>query len=211
MGGKRWLIGCATSPFLRDALRARGHDAWTCDILPAEDDSPFHWQMDLFDCIRMFRPDRALIHPTCTFMANSSAKHLYAGCRKENGPNPQRWADLCAGANFARRVDDLEIEKFAWENPIMLAIAQALVGRPQDQIIHPYWFGEPFFKPTALWLRRFPPIVATDKLTPPKPGTDEHKSWSRVHRAPPGPNRWKDRSRSFPGMMEAIADQWGDL
>lgn len=207
----RWLVGCATSGFLREALRARGIDAWTCDLLPAEDDSPFHWQMDIFDCVRMFRPDRALIHPTCTFMANSGSKHLFIGGRKENGPDLARWAALVDGAEFARRIDDLNIEKFAWENPIIHGMAKALIGRGQDQITQPYFHGDPFFKSTALWLRGFPKLRDTNRLERPLPGTAEHKAWSAVHRAPPGPNRWKDRSRSFPGMMNAMADQWGAL
>ena len=144
-------------------------------------------------------------------MANSSAKHLYLGMKKENGPCPDRFAKLIDGADFARRVDDLDIEKFAWENPIMLSIAKALVGRGQDQITQPYFHGDPFFKSTALWLRKLPLLIDTNRLVPPLPGTDEQKAWSAVHRAPPGPNRWKDRSRSFPVMMRAMAEQWGDL
>lgn len=208
---KRWLIGMCTSGFLREALRAQGHDAWTCDILPAEDDSPFHWQMDVFRCVEMFRPDRALFHPVCQFMANSSAKHLYLGMKKENGPNPARWSKMYEAAEFAKRIDQLNVEKFAWENPVMLKVAQEAIGRRQDQITQPWHHGDPFFKGTALWLRRFPLLRDTNRLVPPKPGTDEHKAWSAVHRASPGPNRWKERSRSFPGMMHAMADQWGVL
>lgn len=167
--------------------------------------------MDIFECIRMFRPDRALIHPVCTFMANSGAKHLYCGGRKENGPDLERWAKMIEATGFAQRVDNLEIEKFAWENPIILKVAQALVGRPPDQITQPYFHGDPFFKSTALWLRGFPMLQDTNRLERPLPGTDEHKAWSAVHRARPGPTRWKERSRSFPGMMRAMADQWGDL
>lgn len=81
---------------------------------------------------------------------------------------------------------------------------------PRPQIVQPWWFGEPFFKATGFYLRGLPPLAPTHRLTPPKPGTDEHKRWSAVHRAPPGPDRWKFRSRTFAGVADACADQWGD-
>lgn len=77
------------------------------------------------------------------------------------------------------------------------------------QIVQPWWFGEPAFKGTGLYLRNLPPLEATERLTPPKPGSDEHKAWSRVHRLPPSPDRWKERSRFFPGIADAMAEQWG--
>lgn len=80
---------------------------------------------------------------------------------------------------------------------------------PRPQIVQPWWFGEPFFKATGFYLRGLAPLVATDRLTPPKAGTDAHKAWSAVHRAPPGPDRWKFRSRTFAGVAAACADQWG--
>jgi hypothetical protein len=80
---------------------------------------------------------------------------------------------------------------------------------PRPQIVQPWWFGEPQFKATGLYLRGLPPLVETRRLTPPAPGAPEHKAWSRVHRMPPGADRAKERSRFFPGIAEAMADQWG--
>ena len=82
---------------------------------------------------------------------------------------------------------------------------------PRPQIVQPWWFGEPFFKATGFYLRGLPELVPTNRLTPPKAGTDEHKAWSAVHRASPGPDRWKERSRTFTGIAEAMADQWSSF
>ena len=84
-------------------------------------------------------------------------------------------------------------------------------GWPRPQIVQPWWFGDPAFKGTGLYLRDLPPLSPTDRLDPPSPRTDAHKAWSAVHRAPPGPDRWKIRSRTFPGIAAAMARQWGDL
>ena len=80
---------------------------------------------------------------------------------------------------------------------------------PKPQIVQPWWFGEPYFKATGFYLRGLPPLVESDRLTPPKAGTEAHKRWSAVHRAPPGPDRWRLRSRTFDGIAQAAADQWG--
>jgi hypothetical protein len=98
----------------------------------------------------------------------------------------------------------------AVENPVMHKHARARIpGLCKPQTVQPWWFGDPAFKATGWYLRQLPPLEPTRKLTPPRPGTAEHKAWSAVHRAPPGPERWKFRSRSFPGMAEAAALQWG--
>ena len=80
---------------------------------------------------------------------------------------------------------------------------------PRPQIVQPWWFGDPAFKATGLYTRGLPQLVPTHRLTAPKPGTEAHKAWSAIHRAPPGPDRWKVRSKTFAGMAEAWADQWG--
>jgi hypothetical protein len=82
---------------------------------------------------------------------------------------------------------------------------------PKPQIVQPWWFGDAAFKATGLYLRGVEPLAPTDQLTPPRPGTDEHKRWSAVHRCPPGPDRWKIRSRTFEGLASAMASQWGGL
>ena len=101
--------------------------------------------------------------------------------------------------------------RVAVENPIMHKHARERMPTdlPKPQIVQPWWFGEPYFKATGFYLRGLPPLTATAKLVPPRPGTNAHKAWSAIHRAPPGPDRWKFRSRTFAGVAEACADQWG--
>jgi hypothetical protein len=90
--------------------------------------------------------------------------------------------------------------------------AKALIKnfRPATQTVQPWWFGEPAFKATGLYLRGLPPLMPTNRLTPPRPGTQDHKAWSAIHRAPPGPNRWAIRSRTFQGIADAMASQWSE-
>lgn len=94
--------------------------------------------------------------------------------------------------------------------PAMHSPISSRIRKP-DQIVHPYQFGHPEFKATCLWLKGLPPLVPTHSLVPPAKGTEEHKVWSRVHREPPGPDRWKARSRTFSGLARAFAEQWGSL
>lgn len=149
-------------------------------------------------------------HPPCTVMCNSGVKHLYIGGRAENGRNPDRWAELDRAAAFYRALRDAaHIPRRAIENPVMHGHAIKAIGRGKTQFVQPWWFGEPFFKATGFELIGLPPLVPTNKLTPPKPGTDEHKRWSKIHRASPGPNRARDRSETFPGIAAAAASQWG--
>lgn len=89
------------------------------------------------------------------------------------------------------------------------AKARIVNYQPATQTVQPWWFGDKAFKATGLYLKNLPPLVATNRLTPPRAGTDEHKRWSQVHRASPGPNRWKDRSRTYDGIADAMAAQWG--
>lgn len=203
----RVLIGCEESATVRDAFRALGHDAWSCDTEPTRGDTRWHFQCDLFELLAKDCDwDLGIFHPVCRYLTNSGAKHLYRGMKKENGPNRGRFAAMRNAAGFFNALDDLPFPT-ARENPIMHCHARELCGAP-TQIVQPWWFGDPFFKATGWWLRRLPPLVPTDKLTPPKPGTDEHKAWSKVHRAPPGPNRSRDRSEFHPGMAAALAEQW---
>jgi hypothetical protein len=98
------------------------------------------------------------------------------------------------------------------ENPVMHPHAKARIQsyQPPAQTVQPWWFGNPAFKGTSFFLHGLPPLQATNRLTPPAKGTEEHKRWSAVHRASPGPNRWKMRSATYPGIASAAAQQWGD-
>lgn len=211
MTALRVLIGCETSGVARRAFAARGHDVWSCDILPAEDGSNRHIVCDIRDGILHDGWDLlAVMHPPCTRLCNSGVRWLHT-------PPPGRtkaemWADLDEGAALFAACWLAPVERVAVENPIMHKHARARLPDclPKPQIVQPWWFGEPFFKATGFYLRGLPPLTPTAKLTPPPPGTDEHKEWSAIHRAPPGPDRWRFRSRTFDGVADAAADQWGD-
>lgn len=205
----RIIVGCEESATVRDAFRARGHDAWSCDMQPTRGDPRWHIQGDLFELLAKDPDwDMGIFHPTCTFLANSGSKHLYRGMKKEGGINPGRWAAMIHGVGFFKALLSLPFP-IAIENPVMHGHAKALLGVEPAQTVQPWWFGEPHFKATSLWLQGLPLLHATNPLVPPRPGTDEHKRWSTVHRASPGPNRRRDRSKSFNGLAEAMADQWG--
>ena len=203
----RVLVGCETSGVMRRAFAARGHDVWSIDLLPAEDGSNRHIRGDLRDYLGDGW-DLLVAHPPCTRLCNSGVRWLHA-------PPPGRtlddmWAELDEGAALFSACWQAPVPRVAVENPIMHKYARERLPAdlPRPQIVQPWWFGEPYFKATGFYLRGLPPLTATNKLVPPKPGTDEHKRWSAIHRAPPGPDRWKFRSRTFDGVAEACADQW---
>jgi hypothetical protein len=184
----RVLIGCEFSGAVREAFRARGFDAWSCDILPAEDGSPFHIQGDVLEVINKGWT-LAVFHPPCTDLAVSGARHFAA-----------KVADGRQGRalDFVQRLLDAPIPHIALENPV--SIISSRIRKP-DQIIQPWQFGHGETKATCLWLKNLPKLVPTDVV--------EGRS-DRIHRMPPGPNRWKERSRTYAGIAAAMADQWGD-
>ncbi|MGV0878050.1 hypothetical protein V6767_12970 [Martelella sp. FLE1502] len=224
----RVLIGCETSGRVRRAFAALGHDVWSCDLLPAEDGSNRHLICDVRDLLRDGWDLLAVMHPPCTRLCNSGVRWL-------SGPptNPpveataaerQSWAGLGKDDRLAimwRLLDEgaalfsacwnAPIPRIAIENPVMHRHAkQRIVNyQPPAQTVQPWWFGDPAFKATSFYLRGLPKLEATARLTPPKSGTDDHRAWSIVHRAPPGPERWRLRSRTYEGIAAAMASQWG--
>lgn len=206
----RVLIACAYSARERDAFRALGHDAWSADFEPCEGDPRWHHQGDVFDIINDGW-DMMIGHPPCTFLANSGVRWLYRQGTRER--IEERWENMRKGAEFFNRLWNADIEDVVLENSVMHGHGQALLDAGgATQVVQPWWFGDKAFKATCHWRRGkrvANDLVPTNKLVPPKPGTDEYKAWSAVHLAPPGPNRWKDRSRCFPGLVLAEAAQWG--
>ncbi|MNH49297.1 hypothetical protein D3C73_08690 [compost metagenome] len=207
----RVLIGCEFSGVVRRAFAARGHDAWSCDLLPAADGSNRHFVGDVRDHLDGGWDLLAVFHPPCTRLCNSGVRWL-------NVPPPgktleQMWADLDEGAALFSDLWNAPIERVAVENPVMHKHARERIRNYQRpaQTVQPWWFGEKAFKGTGLYLRGLPSLTPTNRLTPPKPGTDEHKAWSAIHRAPPSADRWAFRSKTFAGIANAMADQWGDL
>lgn len=197
----RVLVACEFSGTVRDAFRARGFDAWSCDLLPSEADGTWHFQGDALHLLsRDPWWDLVIAHPPCTYLTYAGAKHLYLGGKKENGPDPDRWQAMRDAAEFFRAFLSLPC-KVAVENPIMLAAARAIVGQDYSQTIQPWQFGHGEVKRTCLWLKGLPHLLPTNIVEGRHP---------RVHYAAPGPNRWKERSRTLPGIAEAMAKQWGD-
>lgn len=196
----RVLIACEFSGTVREAFRRRGHDAWSCDLLPTEKDGK-HIEGDAFVVIYQSRPwDLLIAHPPCTYLANSGVKWLYRGGRKENGPDPERWEKMRVAAKFFRDLLQAPINHIAVENPVMHEYAAEEIGSRADQFVQPWMFGHGEVKATGLHLKNLPPLKPTrvvDGRTP------------RVHYASPGPDRWKERSRTMWGIADAMAEQWG--
>jgi hypothetical protein len=119
------------------------------------------------------------------------------------------WDGLQEGADLYKRVRALPVKHKAIENPVMHKYAKEIIQPGPRQVVQPWWFGDEAFKATGFELIGLPPLVPTNKLVPPRAGTPEHRAWSHIHLAPPGPDRWKVRSRTFQGIANAMADQWG--
>lgn len=223
------LVACEFSGIVRRAFADRGHDAWSCDLLPAEDGSNKHIVGDVRDRLNDGWDMLMVAHPPCTRLCNSGvrwlsepptklSRHSYAADVVEAYGRWNRehrlafmWRELDAGADLFSTCWNAPIKHICAENPVMHRHAKQRIRNfePAVQTVQPYWFGEPQFKATGLYLRNLPALIPTDRLTPPRPGTIEHRAWSRVHRMPPGPDRWRERSRFFPAIAAAMADQWG--
>lgn len=214
------LIACATSGIALDAFLARGHDALQCDLLPADQlrHSNRHIVGDVREVVKIVRPDLLFVsNPPCTRLCESGQRWLF-------GPNKTHPKQLPRGRTWQSMIDEFNegVEIFeaclhapvpfvAVENPKMnIHAREAIKGLPTPQIVQPWWFGDPFFKGTGMYTRGLPDLVPTNKLTPPERGTEEYKQWSAIHRTPPGPDRWKVRSKTPLGMARAWAEQYGD-
>jgi len=195
----RVLVGCEFSGVVRRAFRSRGHDAWSCDLLPAEDGSPHHIRGDV-TAILGDGWDLAVFHPPCTYLANSGVRWLYKGGRG-SVRDPDRWVAMHEAAAFFNVLLKAPIPRIAAENPIVHRYARELIG-PADQTLQPWMFGHGEIKATCLRLRNLPPLEPTDVVDGRRP---------RVHHASPSPDRWKERSRTLAGIAEAMALQWGNL
>jgi len=151
----------------------------------------------------------AVMHPPCTRLCNSGVRWL---TKPPTGRTlPEMWAELDDACGLFTACWQAPVSHVVLENPVMHRHAKERLpdDLPKPQIVQPWWFGEPFFKGTGFFTRNLPRLVETNRLTPPAKGTPEHKAWSAVHRAPPGPDRWRFRSRTFQGVADALADQHG--
>lgn len=186
------LIACEFSGAVRRAFAALGHNAWSCDLLPAEDGSQQHIQGDVRPILRQ-RWSIVIAHPPCTRLTNSGVRWLAAR---------DLWRELDEAAEFFRECMDANADGVGVENPIPHRYALERIGRKYDQIIQPWMYGHGETKATCLWIKGLPKLAPTQIVD----GRE-----ARVHRMPPGPDRWKERSRTLPGIANAMAHQWGDV
>lgn len=189
----RVLIACEYSGVVRDAFRAKGHDAWSCDLLPTEAPGP-HYQCDARDILGNGW-DLLVAHPPCTRLCNSGVRWL---------AERNLWAELDEAAALFAAFLNAPIPRRAVENPIMHKHAKERIAgyTAPSQILQPWQYGHGETKATCLWLRGLPNLVPTDVVE----GREQ-----RVFRLPPSADRWKERSRTFTGIATAMASQWGNL
>jgi len=186
------LVACEYSGIVRDAFTIKGHDAWSCDILPTDNPNGNHYEGDVKD-ILYNDWDLIIAHPPCTYFANSGVRWLYE--------KPNRWAELDKSAEFFNLFLDHPCEKVAIENPVIHKHALKLINnRKYTQTIQPWQFGHGETKRTCLWLKGLPKLQPTNIVE----GREQ-----RVWKLAPSKDRWKLRSTTFQGIANAMADQWG--
>jgi len=222
----RILIACEYSGRVREAFRALGHDAWSCDLFePAEDGSAFHYTGDALEVAHSEPWDLMIAHPPCTYLSVSGMHWTTRGKR-----DPQLTEDALT---FVQRLMDAPIDHIAIENPV--SVISTRIRKP-DQVIQPYWFGEDASKKTCLWLKNLPLLKPTQfvegvlyccGIEVPEGcgvygcanccGTKRAKRLygnqtpSGQNKLSPGPDRWKERSRTYQGVADAFARQWSPV
>jgi site-specific DNA-cytosine methylase len=185
----RVLVACEFSGVVREAFIKRGHDAWSCDLLPTEINNTGLNRRHIQDDVLAYLDDGwdlLIAHPPCTHLAVSGARWFKDKIKEQ--AEALQFVDALLGA---------PIERICLENPI--SIISSRIRKP-SQIIQPWQFGHPETKATCLWLKNLPPL---------KPTNIVEGRIARVHREPPGPDRWKNRSRTLQGIANAMAAQWG--
>lgn len=180
----RVLVACEFSGRVRDAFIRRGHDAWSCDLLPSETPGP-HYKMNVMNALS-FGWDLMIAHPPCRFLAVSGARWF-----------SERREEQTAALKFVRELMDAPVDRIAIENPV--SVISSKIRKP-DQYIQPWQHGHPETKKTGLWLKGLPLLEPSEVVEGREPV---------VHRMPPGPGRWKHRSRTYKGIAAAMAEQWG--
>ena len=210
----RILVACEESQAITKEFRKLGHEAFSCDLLPCSGWHPeWHYQQDVFEVIDKGW-DMMIAHPPCTYLAVSGARWLY---NKDGSKNEERWESQANALEFVQRLMDAPIDKIAIENPISAISSQI---RKPDQIVHPWMFGDKASKSTCLWLKNLPKLEPTDIVE-----KGEFKEWvdkrtgkkkrqavwyyEALQNSKTPEERRTLRSKTFPGMAEAIASQWG--
>jgi hypothetical protein len=189
------LVACECSERIKKAFMDKGHEAHSCDLKPGELGLPNHHQYDIKDLLKEYKGyfDLMIAHPDCTYMANSGARWLF----EKDG----RWEQLRQAAEFFNFLKNQDIPRIALENPQPHKWATELIGH-YSQKVQPWWFGEGETKGICLWLKNLPPLMAVyihpDRVP-------------KVHHEPPSPNQKTNRSRTYIGFANAVAEQWGNL
>ena len=205
------LIGCEASGTVRDAFLRRGFDAWSCDLRPSETPTNRHIQDDARKVLKMEKWDLLMVaHPPCTRLCNSGVRWLKVA--PPGKTLDEMWHELEVGAALFSDMLNADVPRIAVENPVMHKYAKQRISnfRNFSQSVQPWQFGneekgpDNVKKRTCLWLNGLPKLQPTGTL-------DGTTARDEVHKAAPGPNRWKERSKFFPGLADAMADQWGRL
>ena len=186
----RVLVACEYSARVRDAFRSHGHDAWSCDLLPCEGNPQWHLQQSVEDVLGDGW-DLMIAHPPCTHLAVSGSRHFYRKQREQ-----------AEALDFVRLLMAAPIDRWCIENPVSIISSAITPPPPPQQIIQPWQFGHGETKATCLWLKNLPRLKPTQVVE----GRE-----AKVHRMPPGPDRWKERSRTYQGVANAMAQQWGTV
>lgn len=202
----RVLVACEFSGRVRDAFRAKGHDAWSCDLLPSMDDSPYHFQQNVLEILYDGCWDLLIAHPPCTYLCNSGVCRLY---NSDKSHNEDRWAKMIEAAIFFRTFLCSGISKICVENPVMHKYAIEHIGNKQNQTIQPYQFGHSESKRTCLWLRGLSLLQPTSIIEKPECGYWDNQTPSGQNKLGPSKNRSKLRSITYQGIADAMAEQWG--
>ena len=179
------LVACEYSARVRDAFRSRGHDAWSCDLLECDGDPSWHYQAPVEEVLGDGW-DLMVAHPPCTHLAVSGSRHFHRKQREQ-----------AEALDFVRLLMTAPIPRWCIENPVSI-ISSAI--RPPDQIIQPWQFGHGETKATCLWLKNLPKL---------KPAQVVDGREARILMMGPSPDRWKERSRTYQGIADAMGQQWG--
>ncbi|MBO6816498.1 MAG: hypothetical protein JJ891_16710 [Rhizobiaceae bacterium] len=212
------LVGCEYSGTVRRAFALLGHDAWSCDLLPAEDRSNKHIVGDVRDVLHLGWDLLVVCHPPCTRLCRSGRRWL-SGPGKMTPPKKlpkgRTWESMKRefdeAVNLFLACWNAPVEHVAIENPEMHDLARDRMPEiPKPQMVQPFWFGHPEYKATGWYRKNLPELKETNRLPEPERDSKEWKAWNRVWRMPPNENRGHERSRFFPGMADALAVQWSE-
>ena len=200
------LIACEFSGIVREAFKAKGHDVWSCDLLPTEIPGQ-HIQGDVLEILNDGW-DMMIAHPPCTYLANSGVQHLWINRKKVNGKNTERWQEMEKARSFFLILLNAKIKKIVIENPVPHGYAKL---PKYNQIIEPYQHGHETTKKTCLWIKGLSLLAPSNIVSKGERyiGKNGKSNGAKWYQLPPSKDRWKYRSKTFPGIAQAMADQWG--